>query len=75
MKFYIDFNKESKDKVLEQIGAELVRNNKEDIGYFIELNSFEDFEELENKLAELMGYWYSLIISFVSNTIYIDKDI
>lgn len=87
MKFEVDFNREEDDKTLEQIGC-----IQEDIlpqpkyppftQYVIELNTFEELEELLNKLnkikrEEYCGQCldYSAIISFDPATIYFDNKI
>lgn len=76
MKFSIDFNRESNDKLLEQFGAEFLYDEKETNGeYYIEIKDLKELEELSNKINNITKKLYSLIISFDPASIYLDKDI
>ncbi len=79
MKFEIDFNKIHDDKILEEIGATLTPTGSEKYApfevYKIELNSFEELEELLNKVESIKNRYYSAIISFDPPTIFLDDDV
>jgi len=83
MKFEIDFNRETHDDVLQELGAKQVP----DVEYHaleIEIKDFEELEQLENKVNKIMHNrtsdkkfrdYYSIIIGFDPPTIYLDKEV
>ena len=79
MIFEIDFNHEHDDKVLVEVGAEIVElPNRKYPPYElikIELNTFEELEQLLNKVELIKGKFYSAVISFDSPTIYLDNKV
>ena len=74
MKFDIDFNRENDDAFILSLGAKW-----EDFGDFsrmmIELDSFEDLQELLNEVDGEKSDIYSAVISFDPPTIFLDKDV
>jgi hypothetical protein len=77
MKFEIDFNTDADDKTLEQLGAKLVPiTYAVKYGPFdkweIELNTFEELEELLSKVDSIKKGIYSAIVSFDPPTIYLE---
>lgn len=74
MKFDIDFNRENDDAFILSLGAKW-----EDFGDFsrmmIELDSFEDLQELLNEVDGEKLDIYSAVISFDPPTIFLDKDV
>lgn len=74
MKFEIDFNREDDDAFILSLGAKW-----EDFGGFsrmmIELDSFEDLQELLNEVDGEKLYIYSAVIFFDPPTIFLDKDV
>jgi len=78
MKFIIDFNREHDDTLLESLGAKLEnRCSKDDPcdSYAININSFEELEEVLGKVDKEKGYFYSAVISFDPPSIYLDKEV
>jgi hypothetical protein len=74
MRFQIDFNRHSDDKMLEELGAKFI--NEEEYSYYeIELKNFSEMKELEKKIYNIIKVYYSLIVGFDPNTIYLDKDV
>jgi hypothetical protein len=75
MKFEINFNTETRDGVLAQLGNYI---EQEEFSYYeVELNTFEELENLVIKLNQLMfkrDFGYSALISFDPPTIYFDKN-
>jgi len=83
MKFEIDFNRETHDDVLKELGAKQVP----DVEYHaleIEIKDFEELAQLEDKVNEIMNAknpnrkfdeYYSIIIGFDPPTIYLDKEV
>jgi hypothetical protein len=78
MKFEIDLNREQDDDFLLSLGA------KEEVftiksgsysGYYIEVNTFEELEDLIKETDKVRNGIYSAIISFDPPTIYLDKDV
>jgi hypothetical protein len=73
MRFEIDFNRETDDKTIEMLGAKL-----EPYGPFekwsIDINTFEELENLIKKVDEIKGDYYSAVISFDPPSIFLDKD-
>jgi hypothetical protein len=76
MIFEIDFNNETDDKTLEDIGAKLVSTGATKYPpfehYKIELNGFEELEQLINTVDSIKGKFYSAVISFDPPTIYLE---
>ena len=77
MKFEIDFNTETDDKTLEQLGATLVPITwATKVGPFekweIEVADFCELEALLAKVDGIKGGIYSAIISFDPPTIYLE---
>jgi hypothetical protein len=79
MTFEIDFNQEIDDKTLEDIGAKLVSTGSTKYPPFevhkIELNDFEELEQLLNKVELIKGKFYSAVISFDGPTIFLDDKV
>lgn len=77
MKFQIDFNTKTNDKVLEEIGAKYESPWPDDAGtYFIEINDISELEPLLKKVDLLMNdVYYSAIVSFDPPIIYLDNKI
>mgnify|MGYP001255430073 CR=1 FL=1 len=83
MEFQIDFNRENienEDKFFKHIGAYPFESEDEHFGYYVEINTFEELEELSNKINLYLTdgkntYTYSLILNFDPSCIYIDKDV
>lgn len=79
MKFEIDWNRELDDKSLEAIGAVHDCCDSGYNYYWIELNSFEELEELlikVNKLKTTSGIIeYSAVVNFDPPTIYLDNEV
>jgi hypothetical protein len=82
MLFEINFNTESDDKVLEELGAKLVPTGSTEYPpfeiYKIELNTFEELENLLAKVDKLKSgtaELYSAILGFNPATIYLDTDV
>jgi hypothetical protein len=80
MRFEIDFNKETNDKVLEHIGAKLVPyvptpKYGPDSRYLINIDTFEELEVLLNKLNIETNKIYSAVISFDPPIIYLDDNV
>lgn len=79
MKFEIDFNKhgEENDELLIKLGAKVVPTGSKKFPPFekleIELKSFEDLEDLLNKIEKETGELYSAIIDFDPPTIFLEK--
>lgn len=75
MKFQIDFNRETNDRLLKELGAKLVwiENHKYDHNYWeIEINSLQHLTEWLKQVEDKTGKYYSAIISIEPNTIYLD---
>lgn len=76
MIFEIDFNKETDDKTLEEIGAKLVSTGATKYPpfevYKIELNGFEELQQLISKLDSIKSKFYSAVVSFDPPTIYLE---
>lgn len=75
MEYNIDFNRISDDKSLEKLKAKKLIKEGKDFGYFITINSIEDFQNLESQITLELGWNWSMIISFLEKTIFLDKDI
>ena len=84
MKFEIAFNSPGNPNNIkafyEHIGAQLEYTNNEYPAYYIEVESLEKLEELNNKinlhLTEGKNNWeYSMIITFDPPVIYLDKEV
>ena len=79
MKFEIDWNRDTDDKTLEAIGATHVYYDLDCDYYWVELNSFEELEELLKKVNTIkkrsIMTEYSAVISFDPPTIYLDNEI
>jgi hypothetical protein len=79
MKFEINFNRENDDSVLELIGAKLVPTNSTKYPpfeiYEVELNGFEDLEELLRKVDNIKGDLFSAVVSFDPPVIFLDNKI
>jgi hypothetical protein len=81
MRFEIDFNKETNDKLLEQIGAKLVPyvptpKYGPDSRYLINIDTFEELEILLEKVdVELNSGVYAAVVSFDPPTIYLDNNV
>lgn len=74
MKFQIDFNRESNDGLLEELGAKLT--TREEYYYHeIDFKTFEELEKFIEKVQEITGEYYSLVISNDPMSIYLDKDV
>ena len=74
MKFEIDFNRHSDDKLLEELGAKFI--HKAGFSYCeIELKNLEEMEALYRLIFEKTKKYYSLVIDFNRPTIYLDKDV
>lgn len=73
MEFYINFNRGDNDKLLEELGAVEKSQDRESLGYFIEIEDFAQLAEFEKKVNQLLDYKYSLIIGFDPATIYLDN--
>lgn len=71
MEFQIDFNRETRDDILEKIA----HYREPDGYYYVDLPDFKAMEELENKIKDVTGEYYSLIVGFDNPTIFIDKDV
>jgi hypothetical protein len=69
MEFQIDFNRETRDDILEKIAYE------REGYYYVDLPDFKAMEELENRIKDVTGEYYSLIVGFDNPTIFLDKDI
>lgn len=71
MKFELNFNIEKgKEDILTQLSTSY------DEGYFfVELADFDAMKEFENKVFQLTGEYYSLIVGFDAPTIFLDKSI
>lgn len=80
MKFEIAFNKKDKNDTKEFynfIEAKFIEHDKGG-WYEIELNSFEELEELMNKINMKYfnnNYTYAAVIMFNNPVIFLDKDI
>ena len=74
MRFEIDFNRETNDELLGQLGAEK-EDFEEYYTYFIELEDFEDLQILLIKLNEKTNDMYSAVISFDHPTIFLDNKV
>lgn len=80
MIFEIDFNRETNDKLLEIIGAKLVKLDSAieeppfEV-YKVEVDEFEDLEKLIAKVDKYTGRMYSAIISFDPPTIFLDSEV
>lgn len=78
MKFEINFNRVNDDKTLEELGAILVpipyavEYPQFDI-YEIELNTFEELEELLSKVKSIKKDYYSAVLSFDPPCIFLDE--
>lgn len=70
----IDFNYGWNDPILQQIGAKEVHYD-EHSQYEIEVDSFEDLEALLHIVDSLTNKFYSAVISFDPNTIYLDNTV
>jgi hypothetical protein len=77
MKFEINFNKfkEADDNFLLSLGAKWVTVYDDNDYLEIELNTFEELEELLNKVNQSKNDYYAAIVSFDNATIFLDKDI
>lgn len=83
MKFQIDFNRFDREEhdihILKQLGAELTPTGSTKYPpwevFTIELNTFEELEELLKKVDTMTNDIYSAIISFDSPTIFLDTNI
>ena len=77
MKFQIDFNRESNDGLLEELGAKLITKITREEYYYheIEFKTFEELEKFIEKVQEITGEYYSLVISNDPMSIYLDKDV
>lgn len=72
MKFAIDFNHETNDELLEQIGAK-EEHFEECSQYTIDILSFEDLDAILHILDSLTKDTYSAVISFDPPTVYLDN--
>jgi hypothetical protein len=79
MIFEIDFNHERDDKVLVEVGAEIVElPNRKYPPYElikIELNTFEELEQLLNKINSIKNKLYSAVINFDPPAIFLDDKV
>lgn len=79
MEFELDFNRENDDEVIKLLGAKLVPTNLDKYPpfevYKITLNSFEELEELLEKVEKIKGEYYSAVVAFDPPTIFLDKDV
>lgn len=80
MKFQIDFNNETNDKILEEIGAKYEELWPDNPGaYFIEINDISELQFLLKKVNTLTNsygnYYYSAIISDEPPIIYLDNKV
>ena len=79
MIFEIDFNRETDESTLEEIGAKLVSTGADKYPpfeiYKIELNTFEELEQLVNKVDSIKGKLYGAVISFDPPTIFLDDNL
>lgn len=79
MIFEIDFNHEHDDKVLVEIGANIEElPNRKYPPYElvkIELNTFEELEQLLNKVNSIKGKLYSAVIDFDPPGIFLDDKV
>jgi len=80
MRFEIDFNHGSNDKVLEYIGAKLVPyipalEYGPDSRYLINIDTFEELEILLEKVDVELDGMYAAVVSFDPPTIYLDENI
>jgi hypothetical protein len=69
MEFQIDFNRESRDDVLEKIAY------KRDDFYYVDLPDFEAMQKLWKKVERVAGGYYSFVVDFDHPTIFLDKSI
>lgn len=79
MKFEIDFNRTPNDEILNQLGAKLLPTGSTKYPpfefYQIELNTFEELEELLKKVDLITNKMYCAIISFDPPIIFLDDDV
>ncbi len=79
MIFEIDFNREVDDKFLESIGAKWYETGSVKYAPFeilkIEINSFEELEEILKKVDKEKEGMYSAIVSFDPPCIFLDKEV
>jgi len=79
MIFEIDFNRETDESTLEEIGAKLVSTGADKYPpfeiYKIELNTFEELEQLLNKVNLIKGKFYSAVINFDPPAIFLDYNV
>jgi hypothetical protein len=79
MIFEIYFNHEHDDKVLVEIGAKIEElPNRKYPPYElvkIELNTFEELEQLLNKINSIKGKLYSAVINFDPPAIFLDDKV
>lgn len=80
MKFEIDFNYENDDKFLiEKLNAYWVQTNSTKYAPFetliVEVNTFEELEELLKIVNKEKKDYYSAVISFDPPTIYLDNKV
>ena len=77
MIFEIDFNRVQNDTLLQELGAKMVDTGSTKYPPFerleIELNTFEELEELIKKVDTYYNDLYSAIISFDRPIIYLDN--
>ena len=74
MFFEIDFNRENDDRVIELLGA--TQSEKAGFVYYkINVDSFEDLQELLDTVDDLKDDSYSAVISFDPPTIFLDTDV
>lgn len=79
MRFEIDFNRDTDEETLEQIGAKLVSTGATKYPpfetYVIDITTFEELEQLLGKVDKIKEGIYSAIISFDPPTIYLDDTV
>ncbi|MEX0598711.1 MAG: hypothetical protein WD512_19665 [Candidatus Paceibacterota bacterium] len=79
MEFEIDFNRESDDDTLKEIGAYLVPTDATKYPPFevfmIKIDGFEELEKLLNRVESLKGIYYGAVVGFDPPTIYLDKEV
>lgn len=83
MRFEINFNREDDNGVLKELGVKYEYfENHQDLkyepygAYMIEINTFEELEQLLNKVNKIKNNkFYSAIISFDPATIYFDNEV